>query len=103
MYVTLRSPYASLISRFGGFLGTLLYESYYRYKIIVNRIFGGRGFHYSVAQPSGDTLRAVTKLIETGAVKPILAAVYSMDEMVAAHQHVEGGHTRGKVVVSMID
>ena len=103
VYVTLRSPYASLISRFGGFLGTLLYESYYRYKIIVNRIFGGRGFHYSVAQPSGDTLRAVTKLIETGAVKPILAAVYSMDEMVAAHQHVEGGHTRGKVVVSMID
>ena len=103
IYVSLRSPSPYFTSRFGGFIGSLLFHSYYRYKIISNRIFGGRGFYYSVAQPRGDTLRAVTKLIETGAVKPILGAVYSMDEMIAAHQHVEGGHTRGKVVVSVIE
>ena len=103
VYVSLRSPGPYFSSQFGGFLGSLIFQSYYRFKIVSNRIFGGRGFHYSVAQPSGNTLRAVTKLIETGAIKPILGAVYSMDEMVAAHQHVEGGHTRGKVVVSVFE
>lgn len=101
-YVSLRSSLHILKARFGNFFGGLLHEWLYRFKVVSNRICGSRGFYYSIAQPSGDTLATVAKMVESGEIKPVLGAVYSMDEMVAAHQHVEGGHTRGKVVVSMI-
>ena len=102
-YVSLKSPQGFFTACLGSLLGGFVHQWFYRYKIFSNRIFGGRGFHYSIAQPSGAALRAVKDLVESGAVKPILEAVYPMEEMVAAHLHVEGGHTRGKVVVSMIE
>ena len=40
-------------------------------------------------------------MVDRGEIKPVIDAVYGLDEIVAAHQHVEEGHTRGKVVVTM--
>ena len=101
-YVSIRSPYFRFTNKLGSFLGTVVYQWYYRYKVVVNRLFGGRGFYYSIAEPDGKVLDCVKDMVERGDVRPIVGAVYSKDEMVAAHHHVESGHTRGKVVVSMI-
>ena len=98
-YVSIRSPYLRLINKYGCFLGTFIYQWTYRYKIFVNRFFGGRGFYYSIAKPDGSVLETVRDMVEKGEIRPVLAAVYSKDEMIAAHQHVASGHTRGKVVV----
>ncbi|XP_003383373.1 PREDICTED: FAD-dependent monooxygenase apdD-like [Amphimedon queenslandica] len=98
-YVSIRSPYVRYITKYGCFLGTLIYQWSYRYKILVNRLFGGRAFYYSIAESDGSVLNIVKDMVEKGEIRPILGAVYSKDEMIAAHEHVAGGHTRGKVVV----
>ena len=54
-----------------------------------------------MANPNSDVLQVVGKMIERGEIKPVIEAVYPLDEIIAAHQHVEKGHTRGKVVVTI--
>ena len=46
------------------------------------------------------SLEDVRALVEQGAVRPLIEAVYSLDEVAAAHKHVETGPSRGNVVVT---
>ncbi len=103
VYVSLVSPYNKLVSSLGGLLGGIAFSWLYRYKIIVNRLFGGRGFYYSEAdlEVAGGCLEEVRSMVESGAVQPLMEAVYSLDEIIDAHKHVESGQTRGKVVLSI--
>ena len=100
-YVSVITPKMLLINKFGNFFGNLLFSWLYRWKVFVNRLFFGRAFYYSVAQPSSEALEVVSKMVERGEIQPHIDAVYKMDEIVEAHKHVEGGHTRGKVIVTM--
>ena len=101
-YVSIRSPYFKKVTKYGPFLGSVIFQLHYRYKIFINRIFGGREFHYSIAEPDGMVLEKVKDMVDKGDIRPVIGAVYSMDEMIAAHEHVGGGHTRGKVVVNFM-
>ena len=100
-YVSLISPRLRLVNKLGSFLGELVFSWHYRFKVIVNRLFFGRAFYYAFAEPSGEFLEEVREMVEKGEVKPLIDAVYTMDEIVDAHKHVEGGHTRGKVVITV--
>ena len=100
-YVSLNSPLFLWSTKLGPFLGALVFHWYYRLNIICNRVLGGRGFHYSCAHPSGAFLREVRELVDKGAIQLRLDAVYTFEEMVAAHQHVEEGHSRGNIVIKM--
>ena len=100
-YVSLISPRFLLAHKLGSFLGELVFSWLYRWKVIVNRLFFGRAFYYAFAEPSGELLEEVREMVEKGEVKPIIDAVYTMEEIVDAHKHVEGGHTRGKVVITI--
>ena len=100
-YVGLISPRFRLTNKLGSFLGELVFAWHYRWKVIVNRLFYGRAFYYAFAKPSGEVLSEVCEMVERGEVKPLIDAVYTMEEIVDAHKHVEGGHTRGKVVITI--
>ena len=101
-YVSVITPKILLISKFGNFFGNLLFSWLYRLKILVNRLFYGRAFYYTIAQPNGEALEVVSRMIDRGAIRPQIDAVYTMDEIIGAHKHVEGGHTCGKVIVTMV-
>ena len=100
-YVSIISPKFSFLGKFPPILGDILFSWYYRLKIVLNRILGGRAFYYSVANTSSEALEVAGEMVDRGEIKPVIDAVYSLDEIVAAHQHVEEGHTRGKVVIAM--
>ena len=100
-YVSVITPKMLLINKFGNFFGNLLFSWLYCLKVFVNRLFFGRAFYYAVAQPSSEALEVVSKMVERGEIRARIDAVYKIDEIVDAHKHVEGGHTRGKVIVSM--
>ena len=102
VYVSIRSPNFYFISQFGTFFGSLLFSWLYRLKVAINRLFYGRAFYYSIAEPNAEALDEVRKMVERGEIRPLIDAVYTLDEIVAAHKHVEGGHTRGKVIVTMV-
>ena len=100
-YVSVITPKMLLINKFGNFFGNLLFSWLYCLKVFVNRLFFGRAFYYAVAQPSSEALEVVSKMVERGEIRAQIDTVYTMDEIVDAHKHVEGGHTHGKVIVVM--
>lgn len=62
-----------------------------------------RGIHYYFLfmQPNGEQLSRIAELVETQKMVPILDSVYDFTEFLQAIQHVDGGHTKGKVVVNI--
>jgi NADPH:quinone reductase-like Zn-dependent oxidoreductase len=62
-----------------------------------------QGVRYSFLfmRASGAQLDEITKLIETNVLRPILDRAYPFDEAPQALAHVEGGRTKGKVVITM--
>ena len=62
-----------------------------------------QGVRYSFLfmRASGPQLDEITKLIDSGILRPIVDRTYPFDEAPQALAHVEGGRTKGKVVITM--
>ena len=62
-----------------------------------------RGVRYSFLfmRASGAQLGEITKLIDSGVLRPIVDRTYPFDEAPQALAHVEGGRAKGKVVITM--
>lgn len=54
-------------------------------------------------QPSGELLKEIAKLLENGALKPIIREVMPFDEKSfrQAHEILQTGHIRGKIVIQV--
>jgi NADPH:quinone reductase-like Zn-dependent oxidoreductase len=53
------------------------------------------------AKADADDLRLLTELIEAGTIEPVIERIYPLAETPDAIRHVETGHTRGKIVITM--
>jgi len=64
---------------------------------------GRRGVRYSFLfmRASGVQLGEITKLIDSGDLRPIVDRTYPFDEAPQALAHVERGRSKGKVVITM--
>ncbi|MBK4349092.1 NADP-dependent oxidoreductase [Lacisediminihabitans sp. G11-30] len=65
-------------------------------------IAGVRATTYKVSD-DGATLAVIARLLETGDVHVHVDEVFPLAEAAAAHQSLEGGHTRGKIVLTVSD
>jgi NADPH:quinone reductase-like Zn-dependent oxidoreductase len=54
-----------------------------------------------VAVPKHEDLAELTALIESGKLRPVIGQAFSLAETPAALRHIETGHARGKVVVTI--
>jgi NADPH:quinone reductase-like Zn-dependent oxidoreductase len=54
-----------------------------------------------IAKASQDDLNLLGELITAGKLKPIIDKVYSLSDAAAAVRHVEEGHARGKVIITL--
>jgi NADPH:quinone reductase-like Zn-dependent oxidoreductase len=61
---------------------------------------GVRSTTYRVA-PDGAALAVVSRLLEQGSVRPHIDEIFPLSDLAAAHEHLEQGHTRGKLVLTM--
>ena len=52
-------------------------------------------------QLSSERLNKITKLVETGKVKPVTDRVYNFDQIVEAHRYVQLGHKKGNVAITV--
>ncbi len=62
------------------------------------------GVHYSFLfmHPSGEQLRHIAGLIDSGALRPVVDRVFPFEETLEALAYVERGHAKGKVVVKLL-
>ena len=51
---------------------------------------------------SGEDLQFLSELIETGKVRPVIGRTYPLNEVPQAIRYWEGGHARGKVVITVV-
>jgi NADPH:quinone reductase-like Zn-dependent oxidoreductase len=58
-----------------------------------------RRARFVIVKPSGKDLASIDALILRGKVRPHLDGVFPLEEIRAAHDASESGHTRGKIVV----
>jgi len=56
-------------------------------------------FSFLFMKPSGKQLREITRLIESGAIRPVVDRVFPFESTNEAMAYVEGGRAKGKVVV----
>ncbi|MGH2462955.1 MAG: NAD(P)-dependent alcohol dehydrogenase [Candidatus Limnocylindria bacterium] len=54
-----------------------------------------------LSNPIQADLVALTQLVEDGKVRPVIGRTYPLSETPAALRHIESGHARGKVVVTV--
>ena len=50
---------------------------------------------------SRDDLLAVTDLVDAGTLRPVIDRTYPLADTAAGLRHVEAGHARGKVVITV--
>jgi NADPH:quinone reductase-like Zn-dependent oxidoreductase len=54
-----------------------------------------------LVRPQGKQLAEIATLVDAGKLKPFVEAVYPLAEAAKAHEHVQTGRTRGKVVLNI--
>jgi NADPH:quinone reductase-like Zn-dependent oxidoreductase len=52
-------------------------------------------------KPSGSQLNQITRLIESGAIRPVVDKVFPFDVTNDAMDYVESGRAKGKVVIKV--
>jgi NADPH:quinone reductase-like Zn-dependent oxidoreductase len=50
---------------------------------------------------TADVIRSIAEMAEKGVLKPVIDRTYPLEEIAAAHAHVDGGHKRGNVVLTL--
>jgi NADPH:quinone reductase-like Zn-dependent oxidoreductase len=61
---------------------------------------GLNGYHFGV-HSNGNHMKEISELLKKGVVKSYISNTFSFDEIQAAHQQIETGRTRGKIVVTV--
>jgi len=54
-----------------------------------------------LVQSSGSDMQQLADLLDGGSIKPHISQQFSFEQMAAAHQQLETGKTRGKIVVTL--
>jgi len=70
-------------------------------KALLLSLFSNQTAVMFIAKSSQDDLTLLGELIVTGKLKPVIDMIYNLSEAADAVRHVEEGHARGKVVITL--
>ena len=89
-----------LVPRFGPHLGVAAAGLAMAAFALSSRLRGIRATAV-VRSPDGEQLAEIAQLVELGAIRPLVAEVFPLADVAAAHRSLESGHTRGKIAIAV--
>ena len=78
-----------------------LYPKYHPFQLMISPLLGRKKAKLHLAKPNDTDIDFLRLLIEEEHMKPVIEKCYSLNDIVQAHQHVESGRTKGKVVLQI--
>jgi alcohol dehydrogenase len=70
-------------------------------KVYAASAAAGASYCWFFTEPSGDQLREIAALVESGAIKPVIDREFAFEQLPAALTYLEAGRARGKVVLKV--
>jgi NADPH:quinone reductase-like Zn-dependent oxidoreductase len=70
--------------------------------LLASTVFGSRRVRFFSGRPEADLFADLAALVESGAVRPVVDAVYPLAEVAEAHRALEAGGVRGKYVIRVV-
>lgn len=58
---------------------------------------------FFIMQPNGQQLTEISKLLDEGKCRPVVDSVWALEDFEKAFERLDGGHTRGKVVIKVAE
>jgi NADPH:quinone reductase-like Zn-dependent oxidoreductase len=95
------SPRGTLVIIGGETSGRWLAGSDRQLRAMALSAFVGQNLRTFIGTQSTDDLIALAQLIASGAVTPVIERTYPLAEVPAAIRHLQDGHARGKVVITV--
>lgn len=89
--------------RYGPALGLVLFGLSIASTIVRARVTRGVGVELVTRYANGPKLEKLMRLVDAGALKPLIDRVFPLAEAAEAHRYLETGRARGKVVLSVRD
>lgn len=94
-------PNARFAKEYGaGFFKTLLFSAA-SHKLTALEKKHHAQYSFLFMKPSGDQLRIIADLIESGKIKPVIDRTFSFEDAQKAMEHAESGRAKGKIIVKM--
>lgn len=94
-------PNARFAKEYGaGFFKTLLFSAA-SHKLTALEKKHHAQYSFLFMKPSGEQLRIIADLIESGKIKPIIDRTFSFEEAQKAMEYAESGRAKGKIIVKM--
>lgn len=94
-------PNARFAKEYGsGWLKTLLFSAASRKLTALEKKHHAQ-YSFLFMKPSGDQLRIIADLIESGSIKPVIDRTFSFEEAEKAMKYAESGRAKGKIIVKI--
>jgi NADPH:quinone reductase-like Zn-dependent oxidoreductase len=78
-----------------------IYPKYHPLQLLIGSLIGRKKAKIHLANPNDKDMDFLRRLIEEEKLKPVVEKCFPFDQIVEAHQHVESGRTKGKVVLTL--
>jgi len=79
----------------------LFYPKYHPVQLMISSFIGGKKAKIHFAKPNNSDLDFLSSLVKEGKLRPVIEKCFPLEQIVEAHQHIESGRTKGKIVLKI--
>jgi NADPH:quinone reductase-like Zn-dependent oxidoreductase len=79
----------------------LFFPKYHPFQLMLGSFIGGKKAKIHFTKPNDKDLDFLRKLVEEEKIRPIIEKCYPLEQIVEAHQHIQSGRTKGKIVLKV--
>ncbi|MFC4323222.1 NAD(P)-dependent alcohol dehydrogenase [Litchfieldia salsa] len=77
----------------------LFFPKYHPFQVMIGSFLGRKKAKIHFTKPNHGDLAFLCSLVEQEKLKPVIEKCYPLEQIVEAHQHIESGRTKGKIVL----